>query len=178
MIVSAVNTGVGFITHAHRNSGLEFNGLGGDLWEVTHPTDQTLVTAWVTEVGGTEITKPQAYDYISGLLKAHRRAAEIKGVTVAGASVATDRESQAMVSGAYNHLQINPTAVLDWKGENGWVSLNAAAVTAIAQAVGNHVQGCFTTEKLHSEALGTLRDDVNTTAADLLTYNFTTGWPA
>jgi hypothetical protein len=36
---------------------------------------------------------------------------------------------------------------IDWKGNNGWVTLTLPEVTFIATAVANHVRDCFTKEK-------------------------------
>jgi hypothetical protein len=89
------------------------------------------------------------------LLKAEKTAAitarrwevETGGITLNGAAIATDAATQAKLSGALQLVQDDDTRVLDWKGVNGWISLNAAGVTAIAVAVGLHVQACFTREK-------------------------------
>lgn len=91
---------------------------------------------------------------------------ETGGVTVNGTVIRTDRESQAVISGAYNAMQIDPTRVIDFKGVNGWVKLDSAAVTVVSEAVADHVQACFTRERELVLALG---DDINT--------DITTGWP-
>jgi hypothetical protein len=85
---------------------------------------------------------------------------ETGGITVGDAQVATDRESQAMISGAFAYVQQNPDAAIKWKGENGFVTLDAAAVTAIADAVGAHVQACFAKEADVAAAIdaGTITD--------------------
>ncbi|MDQ2083092.1 DUF4376 domain-containing protein [Xanthobacteraceae bacterium Astr-EGSB] len=72
---------------------------------------------------------------------------ETGGVTIAGVTVATDRESQAMLSGAHAYVQANPAAAtIRWKSEDGFVALDAPQITALALAVGAHVQACFTAE--------------------------------
>jgi hypothetical protein len=91
-----------------------------------------------------------------------RYAAETGGITLNGITVRTDRESQAMLNGAYTTCQMNPDAIIDWKGVNGWVQLDASAITAIAQAVSAHVQSCFTRERLLAEQV-----TVAETAAEL-----------
>jgi len=85
-------------------------------------------------------------------ITAKRWAVETGGITVSGAAIATDAITQAKLSGALQLVQADNTVLIDWKGSDGsWVQLNASAVTAIAVAVGFHVQASFTREKeLHT----------------------------
>ena len=76
-----------------------------------------------------------------------RYQAEIAGISVNGTTIKTDRESQALITGAYAASLINPEIEIDWKGENGWVSLNSVAIAAICMPVTVHVQTCFRSEK-------------------------------
>jgi hypothetical protein len=95
---------------------------------------------------------------------------ETAGIVLDGGMVVrTDRESQALVTGAWSASQLNPDIVLDWKGANGWVTLNATQIAQIAAVVTSHVQACFTWEKELAEAL----DD----ATDPSTVDLTVGWP-
>ena len=71
---------------------------------------------------------------------------ETGGITVAGAHIQTDRDSQAMITGAYAYAQANPDATINYKAEGGFVALTAAQMTAIGLAVGAHVQACFAAE--------------------------------
>lgn len=106
-------------------------------------------------------------------LAALRYEKETSGIIVNGVSIRTDRESQGMVAGAWITMQTSPALMLNWKGTNGWVQLNAASVAAIATAVSNHVQACFNSEFVHSSSL-----DACTTVAAVIAYDITTGWPA
>jgi hypothetical protein len=122
------------------------------------------------------------------LLKAEKTAAitarrwevETGGITLNGAAIATDAATQAKLSGALQLVQDDDTRILDWKGVNGWITLDATAVTAIAVAVGAHVQACFSREK----ALHAAVDAAETTAALALidpqagTIDGAGGWPA
>ena len=99
-------------------------------------------------------------------LAALRYTKETTGIVVDGVSIATDRESQAMISGAYCACLIDPNRIIDFKGTNGWVQFTVSEITAIASAVANHVQSCFTREK---ELAAPLIVDINT--------DITTGWP-
>lgn len=79
-------------------------------------------------------------------LAAGRYNQEVGGITVDGVTIATDRDSQAMMTGALLSLQSGLVASVNWKGENEWVSLTLAELEPIAQAVSMHVQACFTKE--------------------------------
>jgi Domain of unknown function (DUF4376) len=87
-------------------------------------------------------TKSELKDY-AGVV---RKAKETGGITVAGAIISTDRESQAMINGAYNLAQVNPAVTFRFKAEGGFVVLDATAIATVAVAVGTHVQACFTKE--------------------------------
>ena len=71
---------------------------------------------------------------------------ETGGITVGGAQIATDRDSQAMVNGAYTYVQASGAASVSYKAASGFVTISADALTAIALAVGAHVQACFAVE--------------------------------
>lgn len=105
-------------------------------------------------------------------LAAYRYSKETAGITVNGSKIKTDRESQAMLTGAKAYSDLNESATIDWKGENGWVRIDRAAILAISQAVAAHVQECFSNEKVHAEAIAAL-----STIADIEAYDITTGWP-
>lgn len=79
-------------------------------------------------------------------LAAARYAAEIAGVTVGGVTVRTDRESQALITGAALKATQDGTYSCTWKTESGFVTLNAGTIIAVADAVRTHVQTCFDTE--------------------------------
>jgi len=79
-------------------------------------------------------------------IAAARYAAEIAGVTVGGFTVRTDRESQALITGAALKATQDATYTCRWKTESGFVTLDAATIIAVADAVRSHVQGCFDTE--------------------------------
>jgi hypothetical protein len=82
-------------------------------------------------------------------LAAWRYQKEISGVTVGGARIKTDRESQAIVTSALISLSQGLATSIDWKAEGGvWVTLGLPQITGIAQSVVSHVQACFTAEKL------------------------------
>jgi len=104
------------------------------------------------------------------LLKADKKAeianarwqTETGGITLNGVDIATDRESQALLTGAVLKAQDDPNYVVNWKARNGWFQLDAATLIAIADAVRAHVQACFDKEKQLQEQI-----DVAETAAEL-----------
>lgn len=98
---------------------------------------------------------------------------ETGGITVGGINVKTDRESQATLTGAWVTVQINPTALIDWKGADGWAQIDKATVELLAGEVGTHVQRCFSREKAHCDAI-----DALATIEAVAAYDITTGWEA
>ncbi len=96
-----------------------------------------------------EVVPPTLADAKESKLKelaADRYREETGGITVGSAIISTDRDSQAMMTGALLSLKSGLVASVNWKGENEWVSLTLAELEPIAQAVSMHVQACFTKE--------------------------------
>ncbi|ENN87815.1 hypothetical protein RHSP_47688 [Rhizobium freirei PRF 81] len=75
-----------------------------------------------------------------------RYAVETGGIVLGGMRVMTDRSSQSLITGADNYVQANPDALVKFKTAAGFVELSAAQTTAIANAVGEHVQASFAAE--------------------------------
>lgn len=105
-------------------------------------------------------------------LAAYRYERETGGTTIGGVAVATDRQSQAMISGAYAAAQNDVIGSFDWKADSGWVTLDKPTMIAIGAAVAAHVQACFTNEREHAEAIAALNS-----ASAVAAYDFTAGWP-
>jgi hypothetical protein len=79
---------------------------------------------------------------------------ETGGITLPdGTVVKTDRESQALLTAAVLKAQDDPDYVVNWKAKNGWIQIDAATLTAIADAVRAHVQACFDKEKQLTEKI-------------------------
>ena len=113
----------------------------------------------------------EAKDAKKAALAAKRYEVEIGGIEIAGAKVKTDRESQASLTGAYTSLQAGLLTGIDWKTEDGWVTLNLATCEAIAQAVASHVQQSFSREKELSALI-----DAAETVEDLQAIDINSGW--
>lgn len=79
-------------------------------------------------------------------LVAARYTEEVGGIVVNGVTIATYRESQAMLTGAYVSLKQGLMQSVNWKGDDGWVTATLTEIEPIAQAVGQHIQACFTKE--------------------------------
>ena len=76
-----------------------------------------------------------------------RRMKEEGGITFNGAPIATDRPSQAMITGAYNMASRDANWSTQWKVSDGvFITLTAPVVIALAVAVGQHVAACFAKE--------------------------------
>lgn len=103
-------------------------------------------------------------------IAAARYQAETGGVTVSGATIDTDRDSQALITGAALAAVIDGNYSLNWKTESGFVHLTAPEIIAVAQAVRAHVQACFDRE---AELVALV--DAAETAEDLDTIDIT--WP-
>jgi len=106
-------------------------------------------------------------------LAAYRYAAETGGVAVSGADVMTDRASQGLIAGAKLYSDLNESVEIDWKGQNGWVTIDRTAILAISQAVAAHVQASFSNERAHAEAIAALE-----TQEEIEAYDITSGWPS
>ena len=74
-----------------------------------------------------------------GELAAARWTAETGGVD----GIRTDRESQAMITGAALKAMQDSEYTCKWKTETGFVTLTAPQILAVANAVRAHVQDCF-----------------------------------
>jgi hypothetical protein len=86
--------------------------------------------------------------------------------------VRTDRESQALLTGAAVAASLDPEYEVDWKTPAGFVTLDATQLLAVAQAVRGHVQACFSNERAHAEAIAAL-----TTIEAVAAYDLSSGWP-
>lgn len=90
----------------------------------------------------------KAKDAAKRNLAANRYNKEIGGLTISGANIHTDRESQALLSAAYS---MAVSGQLDngttWKTKDGFVTLSKDEIIAISVTIKNHVEACFVAEK-------------------------------
>jgi hypothetical protein len=87
-------------------------------------------------------------------IAAARFAEETGGVAVNGMTIATDRESQALITGAALQATIDAGYTCQWKTAAGFVTLDATAILAVVQAVREHIQGCFDREAERAGEVG------------------------
>ena len=113
--------------------------LDGDHVDATWTVESLSAEEIATILAGAKAAKKDE-------IAAARYAAEIAGVTVGGVVVRTDRESQALITGAALKAVQDGTYSCTWKAESGFVTLNAGTIIAVADAVRTHVQGCFDAE--------------------------------
>ena len=95
---------------------------------------------------------------------ARRWAVETGGITVNGAAVYTDRDTQAKLTAAFTRANANPAFTLNWKTAGGFVTLTAAQVIALANAVFDHVQAAFDAE---AAVLADIESGTITTTAEI-----------
>lgn len=74
-----------------------------------------------------------------GRVAAQRFEREVAGLN----GMRTDRESQALITGAALKALQDPGYSCRWKTETGFVELSAQEILGIADAVREHVQSCF-----------------------------------
>jgi hypothetical protein len=79
-------------------------------------------------------------------IAAARYAEETGGVQVNGVTIKTDRESQSLITGAALQATQDSTYTCNWKTEQGFVSLTADQIIAVATAIRQHVQASFDKE--------------------------------
>ncbi|NYT81454.1 DUF4376 domain-containing protein [Alcaligenaceae bacterium] len=61
---------------------------------------------------------------------------------------------------------------VDFKATNGWVRITIAQIKAIAGAIGQFVQACYSAERAHHEAIALLE-----TPEEIHDYDVNSGWP-
>ena len=105
----------------------------------------------------------------AGRIAARRFQAETGGVIVEGIQVNTERDSQALLTGAAFAASLDPAYQIKWKAATGFVDLSAQQIIGVASAVRAFVQACFNRE---AELLGAVADGSIT--AEMLEE----GWPA
>lgn len=86
-------------------------------------------------------------------IAAARYEAECTGITIQGVEIATDRDSQGLILGAVVQAQTTSGYTVNWKTKQGFVTLTADQIIAIATAVRAHVQACFDREAYYLEQI-------------------------
>jgi hypothetical protein len=149
----------------------EFERYGDETLTVDAERRVVIVTRAVVPLSDEEIEAATAERRaeMAQQIADRRWQAEVAGITVNGMAVATDRDSQALITGAALAAMRDPAYVCRWKTATGFVELNAEQLTAVADTVRAHVQACF-----DREAALLVELDGGTLTAEMIE----TGWPA
>ncbi|MFS2157125.1 DUF4376 domain-containing protein [Pseudomonas sp. Pseusp122] len=82
----------------------------------------------------------------STLIAACRYQVETSGITVNTMPIATDRDSQGLITGAAVAALLDSDYSLNWKTSAGFIELSAVQILSLASAVRAHVQASFDRE--------------------------------
>jgi hypothetical protein len=80
------------------------------------------------------------------LISTRRFKSETSGITVNAMPIATDRDSQGLITGAAVAALLDSDYSLNWKTSAGFVELSAVQILSLASAVRAHVQASFDRE--------------------------------
>ncbi len=140
-------------------------------------SDYLAYLAWIeagnAPQGPAQPTAQEKREALKAAATAKRWACETGGITLpSGARVRTAIEDQNRIASVIATAQLAGVTEVDFKGEDGWLTLPISDVQQIAAAVGLHVQACFSAERAHHAAIDALD------AEDLDDYDVSTAWPA
>lgn len=126
----------------------------------------------VWSISASDVSLSAAKTEAKAVLAGNRYAAEVAGITVNGVAIDTDRDTQGTLTAARIMAKEDPGYSVKWKTQNGFVTLDAATLIALADAVLNHVQLCFDNEANISDSIDAAAD---LTALRLVNLN--NDWP-
>ena len=136
----------GDVEHVPSTSGAE---LVASI-NVNGKTDKNIYFGQADLIEVTDLPDSEYLDYLRKLkydeIANIRLFYETNGTVLNGMHVKTDRESQAMITGAALQAINDPSYTCNWKTEGGFVTLNATILIGIAKVVREHVQKCFDKE--------------------------------
>lgn len=137
--------------------------LGGEIGDVWNGEAFSKPPKWATieEAKAGRLAELAEYRWLK----------ETAGVNVNGFIIKTDEVSQAKMSGAKVYSDLNPETLIDWKTDNGWIQIDRNTLLTAGNAVGAHVQACYSQERVHSDAINALD-----TIAEIEAYDIQTGW--
>lgn len=80
---------------------------------------------------------------------------EVGGATVGGMAIHTDDRSKSLIMGARMAAEADPDFTTDWKAADGsFITIDAATIVAVSNAVLAHVANCFAIEAQVIDAIG------------------------
>lgn len=97
------------------------------------------------------------------------------GMEISGVQVGTTIDDQNRITSVVANAALaglTDVDEVDFKASSGWVRVTVAQVKAMAGAIGQFVQACYTAERTHHEAIELLA-----TAQELNGYPVNAGWP-
>ena len=119
---------------------------------------------------------PRSIESIRDMLKqrvaAKRYSVETGGLIFAGQRIMTDDRSQAKILAVRVRAMTDAAYTVNWKTAEGFVTLNAAQIISMSDAVAAHVQACFDAEMDHASAIDEL-----SSVAEAELYDINSGWP-
>jgi hypothetical protein len=80
------------------------------------------------------------------LISTRRYKSETSGITVNTMPIATDRDSQGLITGAAVAALLDSDYTVSWKTSAGFIELSAVQILSLASAVRAHVQASFDRE--------------------------------
>lgn len=101
-------------------------------------------------------SKESALENAKQRLAAIRYSKETGGIDIAeGVTVTTTRVEQAIINATYSSLKNGLVTQTDWKGNEGWITVDLASFEPVASMVSNHVRKSFAAEKVVCDLLDT-----------------------
>ena len=94
----------------------------------------------------------------------------LPGGMQAGTTIDDQNRITSVVANA-EFVGLTDESLVDFKSNSGWVQISIGQVKAIAGAIGQFVQACYSAERQHHEAI-----DLLVTAQELRAYDVNTGW--
>lgn len=158
------------VAQVWRNSTIETALIGLDPVDKQSmlATEQPNVAVGMRLVDGVFVqpapTKEQLHDFASSV----RDRKVYDGIAVGAMSIPTDERTQQVLAAAYTMAKLDPTYTIpDWKVDGAYVSLSNEQIIAIATAVREHVQTCFSLNKTVDQRIdaGEITDRYGVTAA-------------
>ena len=144
-------------------NGLPYNCPNTGEWE----SEFAKVDAWAKEhpdkVQHEQPAPDPTFDELRARKKAEIAAArydyEIAGVIINGVHITTDREDQAMITAVALSAVVDQAYTTVWKGADGYLTLTAAEILAMARIVGAHVEAAFAEEKRLAALIDAAQDE-------------------
>lgn len=135
---------------------------------------------WIQQWRTIKLTAPEIAERLAAVkaqlladATAKRWAVETGGVTFPdGTHVSSTTDDQNRITTVIANAALAGVTSVDFKAASGWVTLTMPELQGIAAAIAIHVQGCFSAERAHHDAITAL-----TTLPAARAYDVGQGWP-